>query len=89
MSQGRRRAASLLLIAAPVLALLAASCASPPDFNQIASATPDEPVRLHGARGPLTLSQSHAILDRLRQQNPNSDVLQRHLAFEEAITNTP
>ena len=89
MSQGRGRAAALLLLAAPVLALLAASCASPPDFNQIASATPDEPVRLHGARGPLSARQSHAILERLRQENPNSDVLQRHLAFEEAITNTP
>jgi cardiolipin synthase len=88
MTRGRRSAASVLLLAAPILALLAA-CASPPDFNQIASATPGEVPRLHGARGPLTARQSRAVLDRLRQQNPNSDVLLRHLAFEEAISDTP
>jgi len=88
MTRGRRCAASVLLLAAPILALLAA-CASPPDFDQIASATPGEAPRLHGARGPLTARQSRAILDRLRQQNPNSDVLLRHLTFEEAISDTP
>lgn len=88
MSHGRRRAASFLFAAA-VLALLAASCASPPDLEQVASATPSVPLRLHGARGPLTVRQSRTILDRLRQQNPNSDVLLRHLAFEEAIGDAP
>jgi cardiolipin synthase len=71
-----------------LLALLA-GCASPPDFNQIASTTPGAPPQLQGARGPLSPGQSRAVLERLRRQNPNSDVLQRHLAFEEAITDTP
>lgn len=72
-----------------ILGALLAGCASPPDFNQIAATTPGSPPRLRGATGPLTVAQSRAILDRLRRQNPNSDVLQRHLAFEEAITDTP
>ena len=88
MTGCRRRAASGLLVLGPILALLV-GCASPPDFNQIAAETPGTPPRLHGARGPLTAGQSRAILDRLRRDSPNSDVLQRHLAFEQAITDTP
>ena len=84
MSVRRGRLAVLLALVAGL-----AGCASPPNFNRIAARTPDEAPRLHGARGPLSAAQSRAILDRLRRENPNSDVLQRHLAFEEAISNTP
>lgn len=80
--------ARLLLAFTGFLALLAA-CASPPDFDEIASTTPDATPRLHGARGPLSARQSRAILERLQRENPGSDVLQRHLAFEEAISDTP
>lgn len=88
MIRPRSLAASILLVLGPLVVLLA-GCASPPDFNQIASTTPGTPPQLRGARGPLTAAESRTILDRLRRQNPNSDVLQRHLAFEEAITDTP
>ncbi len=65
------------------------ACASPPDFEDVAKTTPGAVPRLKGVRGPLTVAQSRAVLDRLRASTPNSDVLQRHLAFEEAITNAP
>ncbi len=84
----RRDAGAVLLVLVPLLAGLV-GCASPPNFADIAAETPGHTPRLEGARGPLTAAQSRAILDRLRRQNPNSDVLQRHLAFEEAISHTP
>lgn len=84
-----RRVGPSVLLVLGVLAAILAGCASPPDFDQIASETPGATPRLHGARGPLTAAQSRAILDRLRRENPNSDVLQRHLAFEEAISSMP
>jgi cardiolipin synthase A/B len=68
-----------------------AACATPPDIDQVrADAGPDGTApRLVAARGPLTAQQSKAILERLRAENPSSDLLQRHLAFEEAITTNP
>jgi cardiolipin synthase len=47
------------------------------------------PVRLEGAHGPLTREQSKAILDRLQARSPDSDVLARHVAIEEAIAAHP
>ncbi len=88
MTRHCRAPASGLLVVGALLGLLL-GCASPPDFDQIASETPGAAPRIHGARGPLTARQSRAVLDRLRKENPNSDVLQRHLAFEEAISDTP
>lgn len=91
----RRRAWQpyLLLPLAVVItfATMLAACATPPDFDQVQAqaARTEAAPRLAGARGPLTRSQSAAILDRLRRDNPRSDILQRHLAFEEAIATSP
>lgn len=74
-----------------VAALGVAACASPPDFDEVngRAASGTASPRLSGVRGPLTEKQSRAILDRLRRENPSSDILQRHLAFEEAIATNP
>jgi cardiolipin synthase A/B len=68
-----------------------AGCALPPDVDAVDSHTAHGSAspRLSGVRGPLTEKQSRAILDRLRRDNPSSDILQRHLAFEEAIAAHP
>ena len=42
-----------------------------------------------GARGPLTRRQSAAILEKLHQQSGASDILQRHVALEEAVSGSP
>jgi cardiolipin synthase A/B len=86
----RPRAVRRVLVFAGLLQLgLLVACASPPDFNEVAATTPVATPHLEGVRGPLSARQSKAILDRLRKQNPDSDVLQRHIAFEDAITDTP
>ena len=58
-----------------------------PVINQSAN-TGAEP-QLAGARGPLSAEQSKAILDKLRAQAPDSDILQRHLAIEDGIAESP
>jgi cardiolipin synthase len=46
--------------------------------------------RFVGPNGPLTQEQGRQILARLqRHQNTATDILQRHLAFEQAITGEP
>lgn len=47
------------------------------------------PVRLEGANGPLSTQQSKAILDRLKSRVGETTVLDRHLAIEEAVTDSP
>jgi cardiolipin synthase A/B len=58
-----------------------------PVINQSANA--DAKPQLSSASGPLSTEQSKATLDKLRAQAPDSDVLQRHLAIEEAIAESP
>jgi cardiolipin synthase len=43
-----------------------------------------------GARGPLTAAEAHAIVARLEaRQREKSDILQLHLAFEQALSDVP
>jgi len=51
--------------------------------------TEHEPVRLEGSRGPLTRAQSEKVLADLKKRSPDTDVLGRHIAIEEALTDTP
>lgn len=48
-----------------------------------------ERVRLEGARGPLTRAQSEQVLAKLRASSPDSAVLERHIAVEEALAGNP
>lgn len=50
---------------------------------------PHKPVQIEGARGPLTAAQSKAVLARLRERSPDTDIFARHLAVEEAIVGSP
>ncbi len=74
-----------------VLAALGGSgCASlptiVPDLSRRSAAAP---AQVLGARGPLSAAQSKAIIERLRSQNPDSGIFERHLALEEAIVGSP
>ncbi|NJN36668.1 MAG: hypothetical protein HC794_05940 [Nitrospiraceae bacterium] len=41
--------------------------------------------RIETARGPLTAVESKALIDKLEIEADGSEILQRHLAIEEAI----
>ncbi len=79
--------------AGPALALLllVAGCATPPDVDDLvdqASTTAAAPSVV-GARGPLSESQSKAVLAKLQQDSQNATVLERHLALEAALDDAP
>jgi cardiolipin synthase len=88
-----RRAAQSLAVAlvAMIGALLSSGCAAIPRFEGVdeAAAASHAPPRLANARGPLTVKQSKDILDKLRRETPDADVLGRHLAFTQAISDSP
>jgi len=72
-----------------VAAMLLGGCASLPTFVPDLARQPATTVQVAGARGPLTARESQAVLDKLRQQGGDADVLGRHLALEEAVAGTP
>jgi cardiolipin synthase len=74
------------LLLSATLAL--AGCAVP-QIDRMMLQAEHEPVRLEGTRGPLTREQSRAVLDRLRERSPDSGILERHIAVEEAIAGSP
>jgi len=89
LPMGPRRMTVTLLLGLTVGPL--GACGTVPNVEPVMdqSANADVKPELSGARGPLSIEQSKAILDRFRAQAPDSDVLQRHLAIEEAIAESP
>ena len=74
-----------------IMLTLLSGCASVPRYDgkldrlSGAAAKP----RIVGVRGPLSVEQSKAILARISHQAGAGDMLQRHLAIERAVADTP
>jgi cardiolipin synthase len=75
-------------LAAGLLAALA-GCTSLPTIVPDMGTRTAQPVRLEGARGPLTAQQSKAILDKLKSGGEETSIFDRHLALEAAVTGSP
>lgn len=60
-------------------------CATLPDAEGEMAVEPASQVAFEGARGPVPAATSAAILDQLEGQDAASDVLQKHLAYEQAV----
>ncbi|WP_247596918.1 cardiolipin synthase [Hydrogenophaga sp. PAMC20947] len=66
-----------------------AGCSSLPTIVPDLARSNGPAVLLEGARGPLSMAQSKAILDGLAIRSPNTDIFDRHLALEEGIADSP
>ena len=72
--------------------LFLSGCSSLPVVNPDTvrtSARPGQSVQLQGTHGPLSATQSKAILERLKARGTATDIFDRHLALEEAIVGSP
>src|SRR5579872_4689988 len=67
--------------------VLLAGCATVPkvDDTPPGQATP----QIMGARGPLTATQSRALMDKIAPEPGDAGILKRHIAIEEAVAETP
>jgi cardiolipin synthase len=72
-----------------LLTLTLASCATVPEVAETSPNAPPSEIRVSGAHGPLTPRQSQAILSRLAAQAPDATALERHLALEQAVAESP
>jgi cardiolipin synthase A/B len=64
-------------------------CSSLPRFVPDMSRNATQPIHMVGTHGPLSKTQSKTILDRIKANASNSNLLDRHLAIEEAIVGGP
>jgi cardiolipin synthase len=69
--------------------LLAAGCASVPDVDHAINSGDAARPEIVGAHGPLTATQRRAVLDRLKTEGRDSDLLDQHLAIEQAVARSP
>jgi cardiolipin synthase len=67
----------------------AAGCSSLPTIAPAPGPSASAPVRLEGARGPLSAQQSKAVLARLESRGEETSIFDRHLALEGEIAGSP
>ena len=65
--------------------MAAQGCATLPDADRQAAAPHAQQVDFESARGPVSDARSDAIIERLEGSGGESDILQRHLAFEQSV----
>jgi len=82
----RRFSAAIGRMAVVVYSLLAlAACASLPDAARELEMPHAQAVEFDNARGPVSARKSAAILEELKSKSGDIDILQKHLALEQAI----
>ena len=80
-------AAARTLVA--VCIALVAGCATLPDVELHLDRRVPRAVELKGTRGPLSAQQSAAILKELERKTGSIDILDRHIAIEQAVVDSP
>lgn len=63
-------------------------CATLPDTRQVTEAPLTQAVEFENARGPVSTATSAAILEQLEDGQGKSDILQKHLVYEQAVNIT-
>ena len=79
---------TLARLASVALAFVLAGCASVPEIDRQMLRHEREPVRVETARAALSHAESERILAELKKRAPNAGLLERHVAIEEALTQT-
>jgi len=73
-------------------ALALSACAHIPVVDEtqlLKEAQGTERIRVYGTHGPLSVRQSRAVLARIAAEAPDADALQRHLAVEQIVAESP
>lgn len=78
-----------LAIIVSLMFLLLPACTVPDVEHEIAAPADAEAPVILGAAGPLSAEESAAVLARLAETSAEATALQRHVAIEEAVAETP
>jgi cardiolipin synthase len=80
---------ALRLAAAGGCVLMAAGCATLPDARLYMEGRNPGPVQVEGARGVLSAQKTAAIFAELKRKSGDIDILEKHVALEQAIVGSP
>ncbi|AYF88043.1 cardiolipin synthase [Pseudomonas sp. DY-1] len=72
-----------------VLSSLLLGCTSLPRINPDMAHSPETPVQVDGAHGPLSEARSKAVLERLEASGMETNIFDLHLAIEETLVGSP
>ena len=78
-----------LAAAAGICLLAAAGCATLPDTDALIKRHSAQAARFESARGPLSTRQNAAVLAELTRKSGQLDILDRQIALEQAINDSP
>jgi cardiolipin synthase len=84
-----RRLISCRLLAAVLCLSGLGACASLPDSGPLIEQQAAGPARFDNVHGPLSAQKSAAILGELKRKSGDIDILERQMALEQAITDSP
>src|SRR3990172_7536503 len=76
-------------LTATIALCLLAGCATLPDAQLLLERHTVQTAQFESARGPLSARQNAAILARLKSKAGDLDILEKHIAVEEAIVESP
>ena len=76
-------------LTATIALCLLEGCATLPDTQLLLERHTVQTARFESARGPLSARQNAAILARLKSKAGDLDILEKHIAVEEAIVESP
>ena len=79
----------LASIVAAIGIVCAAGCASLPDTQAILERHEAQAVRFENARGPVSVQKNTAVLDELKRRSGDIDILEKQIALEQAINDSP
>jgi cardiolipin synthase A/B len=77
------RKINVALVAAALIGMQ--GCATLPDAKRDMAVRPAQQVEFEGAHGPVSDARSDAILNRLEGKGGDSELLEKHLAYEQAV----
>lgn len=82
--------AASLRVSALLACLTLTGCVEAPVFDEkLVSTHSASEIEIMGARGPLSKKAAKAVLSRLAAQAPDAGALERHLAVEQAVAESP
>jgi cardiolipin synthase len=87
MSHYSRRFQTVVLISLCIFS--AAGCADLPDTQAILERHTAQAARFENARGPISVQKSAAILAELKRRSGDIDILEKQIALEQAINDSP
>jgi len=91
VKMGMRHSGLRTAVVGLTFCLALAACATVPvvDEADLVKASAGSQIKVFGTRGPLSARQSKAVLGRLAAEAPDAGALERHLAVEQVVAESP